>query len=290
MDNVLVDFPGGIARVDPSIVGDYEGHLDEVPGIFVLMDPMSGAIEAFVALAAVYDTHILSTAPFRNPSAWSDTLEWVHLHLGIGPGSPAYKRLILSHHKNLSRGDILPPDAAYVPRGTLRSFDRSQVFDERTVVVLVAPPPFRQPLMCSSFAATVGGHLPRLQHETGATAATVAVHHDVETLGDERLHCRDGIGDDMGKPRVVITLLIDEEDLPAVGMVEETIAGSAKGHDGPIRRHPRRAQQVGSMQAGCHLGGTGALVGRCVGAVLTADQMHGDALQVGRPVVDSPDR
>ena len=34
----------------------------------------------------------------------------MQLHLGIDPGTPAYKRLILSHHKNLNRGDFLVDD------------------------------------------------------------------------------------------------------------------------------------------------------------------------------------
>ncbi len=47
MDNVLVDFSSGIARVDHELLDEYEGRLDEVPGIFSLMDPSEGAIEAF---------------------------------------------------------------------------------------------------------------------------------------------------------------------------------------------------------------------------------------------------
>ena len=34
----------------------------------------------------------------------------MHQHLGSVPGTPAYKRLILSHHKNLNRGDYLIDD------------------------------------------------------------------------------------------------------------------------------------------------------------------------------------
>ena len=41
-----------------------------------------------------------------NPSAWSDKLEWVKINLGDG----AYKRLILTHHKNLNKGDFLVDD------------------------------------------------------------------------------------------------------------------------------------------------------------------------------------
>lgn len=106
MDNVLVDFSTGIAREDPAILKQYEGRLDEVPGIFSLMDPMPDAIQAFHQLAEVYDAYILSTAPWENPTAWSDKLLWVKKHLG----KFAYKRLILTHHKNLNKGDYLIDD------------------------------------------------------------------------------------------------------------------------------------------------------------------------------------
>ena len=77
MDNVLVDFPSGIARTPEHVQDQYEGRLDEVPGIFYLMDPIPGAIAAYEELATMFDTYILSTAPWGNPSAWSDKLLWV---------------------------------------------------------------------------------------------------------------------------------------------------------------------------------------------------------------------
>ncbi len=110
MDNVLVDFPSGIERLTADARREYEGRYDEAPGVFALMRPMPGAIEAYHRLAAEFDTYILSTAPWHNPTAWIDKLEWVHLHLGAGEGTPAYKRLILSHHKNLVQGDFLIDD------------------------------------------------------------------------------------------------------------------------------------------------------------------------------------
>ena len=100
MDNVLVDFASGIARLDDATRMEYAGRLDEVPGIFALMDPMPGAIDAVHRLVARYDVYILSTAPWNNPSAWvSKYLDDV-LH----------KRLILSHQKDLLKGDYLIDD------------------------------------------------------------------------------------------------------------------------------------------------------------------------------------
>ena len=106
MDNILVDFPSGIARVSAELQTEYADRLDEVPGIFSLMQPMPNAIESYEYLASHFDTYILSTAPWNNPSAWSDKLLWVQKHLG----ELTYKRLILSHHKNLNDGHYLIDD------------------------------------------------------------------------------------------------------------------------------------------------------------------------------------
>ena len=106
MDNVLVDFPSGINRLDADTRRAFKDDLDEVPGIFSLMDPMPGAIEGYIALSDVYELFVLSTAPWKNPSAWSDKLLWIQRYLG----EHAYKRLILSHNKHLNRGDFLIDD------------------------------------------------------------------------------------------------------------------------------------------------------------------------------------
>lgn len=113
MDNVLVDFPTGIAALDTDTRQRYEAkwrggkpHYDDIPGIFEKMRPLKGAIAAYKKLSKLFNTYILSTSPWHNPSAWSDKLVWVQKHLGRA----AYKRLILSHHKHLNRGDFLIDD------------------------------------------------------------------------------------------------------------------------------------------------------------------------------------
>ena len=110
MDNVLVNFESGIDRLDEKTMQEYAGRLDDVPGIFALMDPMPGAVEAVHRLAEKYDLYILSTAPWNNPTAWCDKLNWVKKHFGGDKDSPFYKRIILSHHKNLCHGDYLIDD------------------------------------------------------------------------------------------------------------------------------------------------------------------------------------
>ena len=106
MDNVLVDFESGIARLDEATRTAYSGRLDEVPGIFSLMDPMPGAIAAVHQLAKDFDVYILSTAPWKNPSAWADKVTWVTKYLD----DVLHKRLILSHHKDFLKGDYLIDD------------------------------------------------------------------------------------------------------------------------------------------------------------------------------------
>ena len=106
MDNTLVDFPSGIAKLDEATKEIYKDNYDEVPGIFSLMDPLPDAITSFNLLADKYDTYILSTAPWKNPSAWSDKVLWVQKHLG----EKACKRLIISHHKNMNKGHYLIDD------------------------------------------------------------------------------------------------------------------------------------------------------------------------------------
>jgi 5'(3')-deoxyribonucleotidase len=106
MDNVLVDFASGLERLDEATKKKYEGHLDDVPGIFGLMDPMPGAIDAVHRLAKKYDVYILSTAPWKNPSAWSDKVAWVTKYFD----DVFHKRLILSHHKDFIKGDYLIDD------------------------------------------------------------------------------------------------------------------------------------------------------------------------------------
>lgn len=103
MDNVLSDFHSGLDRVLDSVKARYTGKWDEIPGIFTKMKPMPGAAKAFRSLSEIFDTYILSAAPWENPQAWADKVAWVKAHLG----ESANNRLILTHNKALFRGDFL---------------------------------------------------------------------------------------------------------------------------------------------------------------------------------------
>jgi len=106
MDNVLVNFQSGIDALTDEEKEAFKDDLDDVPGIFSKMKPVDGAIEAYRELSQYFDVYILSTAPWNNPSAWTDKLLWVQKYLG----DLAYKKLILSHNKNLNAGDFLIDD------------------------------------------------------------------------------------------------------------------------------------------------------------------------------------
>ena len=113
MDNVLVDFQSGLDRIDEEKKSQYRAswsgdkdRLDEIPGLFGKMDPMPGAIEAVHKLAGEYDVFILSTAPWKNPSAWSDKVEWVTKYFD----DVFHKRIIITHRKDLVEGDYLIDD------------------------------------------------------------------------------------------------------------------------------------------------------------------------------------
>ena len=106
MDNVLVDFKTGIEKLSSEDLELFKGEYDNAPHIFSKMEPMKNAIDSFNLLSNKFDTYILSTAPWNNPTAWHDKLKWVQKYLG----ESAYKRLILTHNKHLNFGDYLIDD------------------------------------------------------------------------------------------------------------------------------------------------------------------------------------
>jgi 5'(3')-deoxyribonucleotidase len=106
MDGVLVDFESGIAKIDEATKEQYKGRLDEIPGIFALMEPIPGAAEVVRLLARNYDVFILTTSPWNNPTAASDKVEWVKKYLD----DVFHKRLIITHRKDLLDGDYLVDD------------------------------------------------------------------------------------------------------------------------------------------------------------------------------------
>lgn len=119
MDGVLADFESGLAQVSEDIKKEYIGRYDEIPGLFSLMPPMPGAIDAVHRINSDdrFDCYILSTAPWNNPSAWSDKLLWVQKHLD----DVFHKRIIITHCKNLLKGDYLMMTEARTAQANLKA-------------------------------------------------------------------------------------------------------------------------------------------------------------------------
>jgi 5'(3')-deoxyribonucleotidase len=113
MDNCLVNFASGIDKLSKKVRDSYAWEdLDDVPGIFSKMEPNEGAVEVITKLAQKYDLYILSTAPWKNSTAWSDKLLWIQKYFGKEKNSIFYKKIILTHHKDfeLSVGAYLIDD------------------------------------------------------------------------------------------------------------------------------------------------------------------------------------
>lgn len=111
MDGVLVDFLSALDKVPEAVRREYDGHPDDIPGIFGLMEPMPGALEAVEKLCKKYDLYILSSSPWENPTALGDKLAWVKRYFGgDGPENIFYRKVIFSSVKQLNCGDILIDD------------------------------------------------------------------------------------------------------------------------------------------------------------------------------------
>ena len=104
MDGVLVNFQSGIDQLNHVDLELYKGNYDKVPNIFSTMKPNLDMISLWEQMVndERYDCYILSTSPWYNATAASDKVEWVKKHI-----PSAFKRVILSHNKNLNYGHYL---------------------------------------------------------------------------------------------------------------------------------------------------------------------------------------
>ena len=111
MDGVLVDFESALTKVSPEMLEKFAGEYDNISGIFALMDPVPGALEAVDRLKEKYDLYILSSSPWENPTALGDKLAWVKKYFGgDGQENIFFRKVIFSSVKHLNRGDILIDD------------------------------------------------------------------------------------------------------------------------------------------------------------------------------------
>jgi len=108
MDGVLVDLAHAINRLPDDVRARYGKDVDEVPGLFNDPPPIAGAVEGLNALldSDRFEIHVLSTAPWGNPSAWTAKRHWMERHFG----DRFKKRVTLTHRKDRVAGDFLIDD------------------------------------------------------------------------------------------------------------------------------------------------------------------------------------
>lgn len=108
LDGVIADFTSAMDSHPLRKNPPYDEHPDTIPNIFRSLNPIDGAIFSVTKLlnSPNYEVYFLSTAPWNNPSAWTDKRLWVEEYFG----DSINRRLILTHRKDLLNGDILIDD------------------------------------------------------------------------------------------------------------------------------------------------------------------------------------
>ena len=113
LDGVLAEFPESLADVDSTIAEACKRwceatgeHHSDFEGLFATIQPKEGASEAIRRLMLKFDVYVLTSAPWKNISSWSDKRIWVEKFL---PELPR-RKLILTHDKSLNRGAYLIDD------------------------------------------------------------------------------------------------------------------------------------------------------------------------------------
>ena len=105
MDGVLVD--SNSTGINNDTKKEYKDQIYNAPDFFKDMTPLNGAIDAYKILCKKFDTYILTAAPWGNPTAANNKIDWVKKYLP----DEAYKRIIISHNKHLCMGDYLVDDS-----------------------------------------------------------------------------------------------------------------------------------------------------------------------------------
>ncbi len=136
LDGVIADFITAMNSHPCRKISPYDEHPDTIPGIFRNLNPIFGSIEAIKILldSNQYEVYFLSTAPWNNPSAWTDKRLWLEDQFG----DSVNRRLILTHRKDLLKGDILiddrPNNGAKDFEGTWIQFGTEEFPDWRSIL------------------------------------------------------------------------------------------------------------------------------------------------------------
>lgn len=108
LDGVIADFISAMDVHPLRKIPPYDEHPDTIPHIFRNLRPIESAVTAVQKLlnSNKYEIYFLSTAPWNNPSAWTDKRLWLEEQFG----DVVNRKLILTHRKDLIKGDILIDD------------------------------------------------------------------------------------------------------------------------------------------------------------------------------------
>ena len=106
MDDVLCHFSKAQKKAlveNPAI-----GFPQSQYGFFRKLEPIEGAIDGvdYLLKQEKFDVYILTAPSIHNPSCYTEKREWVEEYLGM----EMVKRLIISPHKGLNKGDFLIDD------------------------------------------------------------------------------------------------------------------------------------------------------------------------------------
>ena len=117
MDGVVADFRKYILDNSTITASEFDNSTKEIedrvdqfcianPTIFEYLEPIEGAIESVTALFEHYDIYFCSTPMYLVPESYKSKRIWLEKYFG----ELASRRLILTHRKDLIKGDILIDD------------------------------------------------------------------------------------------------------------------------------------------------------------------------------------
>jgi 5'(3')-deoxyribonucleotidase len=74
MDGVLSDFNGGVKKLTRETYDEYKYRHDEIPGLFMGLDPIKGSKEAVTILKQHFELFILSTPSWGNSGSLTEKI------------------------------------------------------------------------------------------------------------------------------------------------------------------------------------------------------------------------
>jgi len=106
MDDTLCDFKGAFDRC--RLKNPNFKFPQSTQSFFLDLEPISGAVDTFTWLnnQPELDVYILTAPSIKNPNCYTEKRLWIEKHLGFS----AANKLIISPHKNLSKGHYLIDD------------------------------------------------------------------------------------------------------------------------------------------------------------------------------------